>query len=134
MLCVCMLFIASCAYSEIMEFENFYVDVPEDWSVNENKNENSIEITADNKTGSLSIISGSTNGKSISQIANEYSQKMYGTQPEFDNDERYTFNFNNGISQAVITGDEDFYMLVIGTGIEANSEIMQGILESLEMK
>ncbi len=129
LLIVCM---SSCACAEIMEFRYFSLDVPEGWTVSEEGS--MITVTAWDKSGSLSITADDPGGKSIAELAEEYAQRLNGTVPEQDEDGGYTFEFNNGVSQAVIDGDEDLYVLIIGTGIERNGEVLGEILESLEMK
>ena len=129
MLVLCM---SSCASAEMIETKYFSLDVPDGWTVNEEGNV--ITVTAGDKSGSLSITADSPNGKTIAQLAEEYSASLNGTAPEEDEDGGYTFEFNNGVSQAVIDGDEDLYVLIIGTGIERNGEVLGEILESLEMK
>ena len=129
MLVLCM---SSCASAEMIETKYFSLDVPDGWTVNEEGNV--ITVTAGDKSGSLSITADSPNGKTIAQLAEEYSASLNGTAPEEDEDGGYAFEFNNGVSQAVIDGDEDLYMLIIGTGIERNGEVLAEILESLEMK
>ena len=79
-------------------------------------------------------MSGSPEGASTAELAVKFSRSFNGTKPVSDDEDSYSFEFNNGVSQAVIDGDEDLYMLIIGTGIERNGEVLEEILESLEMK
>ena len=132
MLLALLLGMSSCACAEMIETKYFSLDVPEGWTVNEEGNV--ITVTAGDKSGSLSITADSPNGKTIAQLAEEYSARLKGSEPEQDEDGGYTFEFNNGVSQAVIDGDEDLYVLIIGTGLERNGEVLAEILESLEMK
>ena len=122
------------AYAEIQEFRYFSLDVPEEWSVSEDGA--AVTVTAPDKSASLSITADSPNGKSIAELAEEYSREVNGTTPEKDEEdgESYSFMFNNGVSYAVIDGDEEMYLLIIGTGIERNGEVLSEILGSLEMK
>ncbi|MBQ7221092.1 MAG: hypothetical protein IJS28_08940 [Synergistaceae bacterium] len=129
MMVLCM---SSFACAEVMEFRYFSLDVPEGWSVNEDGNV--ITVTAADKSGSLSITADNPGGKTIAELAEEYSRRLNGTAPEEDEEGGYTFEFNNGVSQAAIDGDEDLYLLIIGTGIERNGDVLSEILESLEMK
>ena len=129
MLVLCM---SSCASAEMIETKYFSLDVPEGWTVSEEGNV--ITVTAGDKSGSLSITADHPDGKTIAQLAEEYSARLKGSEPEQDEDGGYTFEFNNGVSQAVIDGDEDLYVLIIGTGIDRNGEVLAEILESLEMK
>ena len=68
------------------------------------------------------------------RLAERFSREMRGTEPVSDDEGDYTFELNNGISQAMITGDEDFYMLIIASGFVRNAETLGEILDSLEMK
>ena len=125
---------AGTACAEIQEFRYFSLDVPEEWSVNEDGTE--VVITAPDKSASLSITVDDPHGKTIAGLAEEFSRELKGTPPEKDEEdgESYSFTFNNGVSYAVIDGDEEMYLLIIGTGVEHNADILGKILESLEMK
>ena len=122
------------AYAEIQEFRYFSLDVPEDWSIGENGAE--VVITAPDKSASLSITADDPKGKTIAELAEEFSRELHGTATVKDEEdgESYSFEFNNGVSYAVIDGDEEMYLLIIGTGVERNADILGEILESLEMK
>ena len=124
--------IATSACAEIREFKYFSLDVPEGWNVIEEGAV--ITVSAGDKSGSLSITADDPHGKTIEELAQIFSGELSGTPPERDEDGAYTFEFNNGISHAVIDGDEELYMLIIGTGIERNGEEIEEILSSLEMK
>ena len=131
-LCVIFLLISSCSFADVEEFRYFSLNVPEGWSANESGDV--VSVTADDKSGSLVITSGNPNGETITNLALKFSREMKGTEPLSDDEGGYSFEFNNGISQAVIAGDEDFYMLIIGTGFVNNAEALGEILDSLEMK
>ena len=131
---------ACTAWADIQEFRYFSLDVPEEWSVSEEGA--AVTVTAPDKSASLSITADDPKGKTIAELAEEYSRELNATAPERNNDdgddeeggESYSFEFNNGVSQAVINGDEEMYLLIIGTGVERNGEVLGEILESLEMK
>lgn len=127
-----MMLISSCAYADIHEFRHFSLDVPEGWSSEESGPV--VTVKADDDSGSLVIMSGVPEGKSIGDIAANFALEFNGTMPEKDDEGNYTFEFNNGRSQAIVTGDEEFYMIIVGNGIENNGEVLGAILESLEMK
>ena len=131
-LCMLMLSVGTCAWGEVMEFRYFSLDVPEGWTVSEDGS--AVTVTAEDGTGSLSLTAGSPNGKSIAELAGEYSARLGGTPPEAGEDGGYTFECEDGKSQAVIDGDEDLYLLIVGSGIEQNGEVLGEILESLEMR
>ena len=131
-LCVILLMISSAAYADVEEFRYFSLNVPENWTAKESGDV--VSVSANDKTGSLTITSGKPDGESMSAIALRFSQELNGTKPESDDEGNYTFEFNNGVSQAMIIGDEDFYMLIIATGFVSNAETLGEILESLEIK
>ena len=130
-----MLLLTTGAYADIQEFRYFSLDVPEEWSVSEEGA--TVTVTAPDKSASLSITADDPHGKTIAQLAENYSRELNGTAPVKDEEDEggsYSFEFNNGVSYAVIDGDEEIYLLIIGTGVERNADILGEILESLEMK
>lgn len=129
---IAMLLISSCAYADIHEFKYFSLDIPEGWTAHEEGAV--VRVNADDDSGSLVIMPGVPEGKSIGDIAANFALEFNGTMPEKDDEGNYTFEFNNGRSQAIVTGDEEFYMIIVGNGIENNGEVLGAILESLEMK
>ena len=132
LLCVSLLLIGSCSYADVEEFRYFSLNIPEGWTANESGDV--VNVTADDKSGSLMITAGNPNGESVRNLAVRFSREMRGTEPVSDDEGDYTFELNNGISQAMITGDEDFYMLIIASGFVRNAETLGEILDSLEMK
>ena len=131
-LCLILLTISSIAYADVEEFRYFSLNVPENWTATESGDV--VSVSANDKTGSLTITSGKPDGESMSAVALRFSRELNGTEPESDDEGNYTFEFNNGVSQAMIIGDEDFYMLIIATGFVSNAETLGEILESLEIK
>lgn len=132
LLCIIFLMIGSCSYADVEEFRYFSLNVPDGWTANESGDV--VNVTADDKSGSLMITAGNPNGESVKNLAVRFSREMRGTEPVSDDEGDYTFELNNGISQAMITGDEDFYMLIIASGFVRNAETLGEILNSLEMK
>ena len=131
-LCVILLTISACAFADVEEFRYFSLDVPQGWRAEEDGSV--VTVTANDNTGSLSITMGNPESRDIGELAVAFSSELNGTMPEKDSEGNYSFEFNNGISQATITGDEDFFMLIIGNGFVSNAETLGRILESLEMK
>ena len=131
-MCVMFLLTFSCAFADAEEFRNFSLNVPEGWSANESGD--TVSVTADDKSGSLVITSGNPHGESVKNLALKFSRELHGTDPLSDDDGDYTFEFNNGVSHATITGDEDFYMMIIASGFVRNADTLGEILDSLEMK
>lgn len=132
LLCAILVLIGTCAYADIEEFRHFSLNIPDGWTANESGDV--VNVTADDKSGSLTITSGNPNGESITELALRFSREMNGTKPLSDDDGGYSFEFNNGIGQATITGDEDFYMMITASGFVSNADTLGEILDSLEMK
>ena len=120
------------AYADIEEFRYFSLNIPEGWSAVESGDV--VSVTADDRTGSLTITSGNPGGVSIGMLASKFSLEMKGTDPVSDDEGNYSFELNNGISQAIVAGDEDFYMMIVASGFVSNAETLGEILASLEMK
>ena len=131
-LCVMMVAVAGIACADIEEFRHFSLDVPMGWTAVEDGAV--VTVTADDKSGSLSITTGNPEGRDIGELAASFSNELNGTPPVSDDEGNYSFEFNNGVSQATITGDADFFMLIIGTGLVNNADTLGRILDSLEMK
>ena len=132
LLCVMFLLIASSSNADIQEFRYFSIDVPEGWEAVESGDV--VEVTANDKSGSLLIVAGDPKGNSAEELAVLSALELNGTVPVSDDEGNYTFECNNGVSQAILTYEEDFYMLIIGTGFVSNGETLGAILDSLEMK
>ncbi len=133
LICSILLLSASCSFAEIREFENFSLDVPENWAVIENENGSIVSINAMDGSASLMISTGNPGESSIGDLAVSFALELGGTMPEKDEDGSYTFEFNGGRSQATVAGSENLYMLIIGTGA-GESEMLGEILDTLEMK
>ena len=131
-ICLMLLVFASSSYAEIQEFKYFSVDIPDDWSFQEDGSE--VKITADNETGALTIITDEPEGNSIEDLASLFAIKFGGSEIVSDDEGNFTFEFDEGEGQATITGDEDFYILIMASGFEENGDTLGEILNSLEMK
>ena len=126
-----LIFFATCAYADLQDFENFSLDVPDGWTAVENGAV--VSVSEEEGTASLTITTDRPGDMSIEELAEAFSRSWGGTIPEKDSDDNYSFSFDDGRSQAVITGDEDFYMLIVGTDIDDAGQVGE-ILDSLEMK
>ncbi|MBQ4431793.1 MAG: hypothetical protein II877_09835 [Synergistaceae bacterium] len=132
MVCVILLLTAASSYADIEEFRYFSLNIPDGWTANESGDV--VSVNADDRSGSLTITVGDPKGESIGGLAVKFSRELNGTSPVSDDEDGWSFECNNGISQAVIAGDEDFYMMIISTGFMNNAETLGEILSSLEMK
>lgn len=131
-ICLILLFAVS-AHAEVQEFRYFSLYIPENWTANEDGPV--VSVIADDKSGSLSITSSQTEENSLDDIAKGFAAELGGTVPEADDEGIYTFDFNDGASHAILTGTEDFYMLIVlSANNEESEEILAEIFESLEIK
>ena len=125
------------AWAEIHEFKYFYIDIPEGWSVKEDGV--TINIKADDKSGSLMLRADNLNGESLDKLAAKFANELGAGIVDVDSDDDYIFEFQDVEKQAILTGgdDEDFYMLIAYSGLEGteeSSDVLLKILDSLEMK
>ncbi|MBR0204827.1 MAG: hypothetical protein IJQ56_10720 [Synergistaceae bacterium] len=122
------------AFADIHEFKYFAVDIPEGWSVDENGSV--INIKADDNSGSLMIIADSLGGESLDELAVDFAGELGASAVTVDSQDNYTFEFADENKQATLTGgvDEDFYMLIAGSGLEQSGDALLKILDSLEIK
>ena len=128
----CVLLFAGAGWSDVEEFRYFSLDVPDGWTAIEDGA--SVTVMKDDKTGLLEITADSPEGRTIGELAKFFSGELNGSEPVMDEEGGYSFEFNNGVSQAAIDGDEELYLLIISTGIEQNGAVMAEILGSLEMR
>lgn len=135
------LLVISCAFSafaEIHEFKYFYIDIPEDWSVKENAS--TVNIKANDESGSLMIRADTLNGESFDKLADKISKELGAVEVKVDSEDDYIFEFSDDRQQAILTvsESEDFYMLIAASGFEQNKtesgDVLLNILDSLEMK
>ena len=115
----------------VRDVGSFRVTVPQGWSVLEEEDD-LVTLGTDDDTTALSIIIGDMDGTSLGRIAREFSEKLGGTRPEFDED-GYSFSFNeDGVDGAAfLVGDDEHYVLVLLFGDLENPDV-PGILSSLE--
>ena len=134
-----LILVCSSAFAEIHEFKYFYIDIPEGWDVKEDGV--TINIKADGKSGSLMIRADNLNGESLDKLAAKFANELGAGIVDVDSDDDYIFEFQDVEKQAILTGgdDEDFYMLIAYSGLEAegteeSGDVLLNILDSLEMK
>ncbi len=122
------------AFADIHESKYFSIEIPEGWSVSENGSV--VNIKADDNSGSLMIIADSLGGESLDELVADFVGELGATAVTVDSQDNYTFEFPDENRQATLTGgqDEDFYMLIAGSGLEQSGDVLLNILDSLEMK
>lgn len=134
-----LILMSSCSWAEIHEFKYFYIDIPEGWNVKEDGS--TVNIFADDNSGSLMLRADSLNGESLDKLAANFANELGASIMKIDSDDDYTFEFDDEKRYAILAGDasEDFYMLIAASGLDKTGQIesddvLLNILDSLEMK
>ena len=128
-------FIAASISAEVQKFDKFSVDVPSDWTVEQNDAE--LMLKSQSTDASVSISLNKTDGEELSDIAERLYLKFNGDDFEQDSDGDYSFNFTNvsgDDSVALITGNENYYILfsISGFDDEKAENDLQKILSTID--
>ena len=118
------------SYAELQKFDNVSVNVPNGWSAEQK--EQTILLKSDSSKASMEIFFGKINEGVFSDIVEKLYIEREGVDLEQDDDGDYSFNFKNNLgseSIALITGTDDYYLLISMTGFE--DETVQPDLESI---
>lgn len=119
------------ALAAVQEFEHFTIDVPAGWTATQDGP--TVGIVADDKSASMSVTVSEIEGEMpLRDVAAQMSQALGGTTPEVDSDGDHSFTFNDGASNALITGEDGkWYMMLVFTG---QNEALSGIMSSIKIK
>ena len=139
-ICVCVVLVvmmSSSAWSRVQRFGNFSVDVPSGWSGE--LQGSTLVVKSDTQNASMAVAFARTGGASLSDIAERLYIQMEGEGLQQDEDGDYVFTFKNragGESYAMITGDEDYYLVLSLTGydIEELEDDFNTIMDSLDFE
>ena len=124
---------AASAFGFVQKFDRFSVDVPEGWGANQEGP--TVVIIKNDHTASMSITIGDPEGMNRKALAEAFVKELNGKDLERDDDGDYTFKMTNanGVdSVALLTGDDDDYMLFVMTGLENAKDEMMAILGSVK--
>ncbi len=119
------------ALAAVQEFEHFTIDVPAGWSTTQDGP--TVGVMADDKSASMSVtVSEIEGGMPLRDVAAEMSKALGGTAPEVDSDGDHSFTFNNGASNAMITGEDGkWFMMLVFTG---QNPALGDIMGSIKIK
>ena len=124
---------AGTAAAEVKEFSKLSIDIPAGWSVEEIAG--TVAAIKDDKTAALTVsVEPFEVGRGLLDMARIFSQKFKGTPPKRADNESYTFTFNDGKSQAVITSRVTSYVLVTTTGLVNAPQELYSMIASLNFK
>lgn len=125
-----LLSMSTLAVAAVKDFPKFSIDVPAGWTSSQDGP--TVILIADDKTASISITVGDTEGETIETLAKAFTQELKGSAPT-PKDGGYTFTFKSGAveSNAFITGEGKEYALFVVTGTHAS---IPAIMESLKEK
>ena len=126
--------ICSCACAGMQSFGNFRVNVPSGWSGE--LQGSTLVIKSDNGNSSVAVAFAQSGGASLSDIVERLYAQMGGDNLQQDEDGDYVFSFTNRAgaeSIALITGDEEYYLVVSITGYDDSIEDeLDTIIDSLD--
>ncbi len=114
------------ASAAVKEFPKFSVDVPAGWSASEQ--DGTVILMADDKTASVSITRGDTDGASFVDLAKAFAKELKGTEPQ-EQDGVYVFTFNGGASTAILGGEGKEYALMVMSGKSDKFEAIMGSIK-----
>ena len=117
MIVILVMAMVSQASAKIQKFEHFSVNVPTGWSAE--LQGQTLLVKSKRMNASVAVAFAETGGASLSDIAERLYTQMEGEDIERDSDGDYTFTFTNlagGRSFAIITGTEEYYLVLSVTG------------------
>ena len=119
------------AFAALQEFKDLAIEVPDGWTGHQDGD--TVAVIANDKSASLSITLGKTEGKDAKTLAKEFAQALKGSEPVFE-DDVYTFTFKGESqveSKAIISTDDGQYMLLVMTGTHPE---LEDVINSMTMK
>ena len=127
---ILVLLMVSQASAKIRSFGNFRVDVPSGWRGELQRQ--TLLVKSEHVNASVAVAFAQTGGASFTDIVERLYTQMDGENLEEDSDGDYTFTFTNlagGQSFAIITGGNDYYLVLSVTGYDI--EEVQADIESM---
>ena len=129
------LLLISQAYAELQKFDRVSVNVPNAW--NAEQKENTIILKSNSSEASMEISFAKIGDEELSDVVEKLYIEREGVDLEQDDDGDYSFSFKDSSgaeSIALITGTDNYYLLVSMTGFENESiqPDLESILESID--
>lgn len=124
------LMMISQASAKLQKFNNISVNVPDGWNVKQQGA--SLVLKSKNAEASIEISYNRIAGEQLSDVVERIYIEREGVDLEQDDDGDYSFSFKNPSGSeniALITGTNDYYLLVSMTGFE--NEAIQGDLQTI---
>ncbi len=128
------LLISVSAFAGVQEFGSLVIDVPAGWTATQDGT--TVGIVKNDSSASMSVTLETNEGVSIHDLATAYAKELNGTEPTqikggtFDGD--WTFNFGN--SEALISGDDKNYILIVVTGADNAASELTAMMDSIAIK
>ena len=121
---------SAAAFAAVQDFNDFTVDVPDDWTATQNGT--IVGIVANDNSAAVSITVDKRDGMEAKDLAAAFAEKLKGSEPVLE-DDVYHFDFKNeaGVeSRAILNTEGDNYLLLVITGqnpkLEALIDSIQG--------
>jgi hypothetical protein len=111
------------------------VDVPNGWTVEEDRENYTVGLTAPDASAAVSLSGFEDAGMSLEEAAEQMSEEMNGTKPERKSGNSFAFTYENenGIAgRASVSGDEKFMVVITVTGEHGDVDKIIDSLEGLE--
>ena len=116
LLVVLMLFGAS-SEARVMEFDYFSIDVPEGWTVTEDKENSTIGFIAPDESAALTVAVYENEGMSIEEYAEAIRNELNGNNlQELDDGYLFLFNANGVDAIGIVSGNDDLVVFVTAIG------------------
>ena len=114
---------------------SFTVEVPRNWSVEEEEKDN-ITLVSDDDSAFVFIMIEESGGLSLGQVAGNFADEFDGTRPVRDDDGDYSFSFvEEGMECMAFLSDlEDGRFILIVIGGDTDNPGLEQILDSVEGK
>ena len=129
------LMLISQASAELQKFDRVSVNVPKGWHAEQQRN--TVVLKSANSEASMEILLAEIGDSELSDVVEKLYIEREGVDLEEDDDGDYSFSFKDSSgaeSIALITGTDNYYLLVSMTGFENESiqPDLESILESID--
>ena len=122
---------SAAAFAAVQDFNDFTVDVPDDWTATQNGT--TVGIVANDNSAAVSVTVDKRDGMEAKDLAAAFAEKLKGSEPVLE-DDVYHFDFKNeaGVeSRAILNTEDDKYLLLVITG---QNPKLEALIDSIEGK
>ncbi|MDR2522404.1 MAG: hypothetical protein LBC93_01700 [Synergistaceae bacterium] len=120
------------AEAAVRKFDQFSIDVPDGWKVEDDKENYTVSFTAPDDSAALTVSVTAAEGGSMEDWAKAYQEELKGKNLQKFSENGYMFEFENenGVGcRATVSGDSKRTVLLVAIGEHAAFEKMLNSLE-----